>query len=143
MSNLSLRLSELMSEQDLNAKKLADLLNVHTASIYRFLSSKRMPNYDCFIKMLYVFNCSADYLLGLQELPTEEPLHPAIPFNERLRTLLKERNITQIQLIEELHLSSSILYNWLTGICAPSLDNLIRLAKYFECSVDFLIGRVR
>lgn len=132
-----------MLEHNLDAKKLAILLNVHKASIYRFLNNKRTPNYGCFIKMLYLFDCSADYLLGIQEIPTNEPLHSILPFNERLRDILKKRKITQIQLIEGLPLSSSILYKWLKGTCEPSLDNLIRLSEYLECSVDFLIGRVR
>ena len=57
--------------------------------------------------------------------------------------ILKERKITQAKLIRDLSISSAVPYKWLSGINEPSIENLIRLAEYFECSVDYLIGRVK
>lgn len=132
-----------MMEQNLNATCLAKKLGVSHTSIGRFIREERTPSFSCFINMLYLFNCSADYLLGLVELHTEEALHPVPPFSERLRTLLKEKNVTQATLIKELPVSSAVPYKWLSGINTPSTESLIRLAEYFECTVDYLIGRVK
>ena len=143
MSKLSKRLAELMLEKNINAPQLAKELDISRSNINRFLKDERTPNFACFIKLLYFFNCSADYLLGLTDIHTEEPLHPIPPFGERLRAILKERNISQAQLIEDLQISSAIPYKWLNGIYSPSITSLIRLAEYFECTVDYLIGRVR
>ena len=143
MSNFSKRFLEFMTEQGLNASQLAEKIDISHTSIGRYISGERTPNFPCFVKMLYLFNCSADYLLGLVEIHTEEPLHPVPPFGERLRILLKERKITQAKLIEDLPVSSAVPYKWLSGINEPSIESLIRLAEYFECSVDYLIGRVR
>ena len=143
MSNFSKRLLEFMAEQNLNAASLAKKLGVRHTTIGRYISGERTPKFSCFVDMLYLFNCSADYLLGLVDLHTEEPLHPVPTFSIRLHTLLKERNITQARLIAELPLSSAVPYKWLSGINTPSTESLIRLAEYFECSVDYLIGRVK
>ena len=143
MSKLSIRLKEYMEERKLTQSALAKALEVKRSNISEYLSNKHAPSFSCFVKMLYYFDCSADYLLGLVEIHTEEPLHPIPPFGERLRTLLKERKITQAKLIEDLPVSSAVPYKWLSGINEPSIESLIRLAEYFECSVDYLIGRVR
>lgn len=143
MSNFSKRLAECMSEHNLNAPKLAQELNISRSNVNRFLKMERTPNFSCFIKMLYFFNCSADYLLGLVDIHTEEILHPVPPFSERLRAMLKERNLTQAKLIKDLDVSSAVPFKWLSGKNSPSIESLIRLARYFECSVDYLIGRVR
>ena len=143
MSKLSKRLLELMTEHNLNASSLAKKLGISHTSINRFLREERTPSFSCFIKMLYIFNCSADYLLGLTELHTDEPLHTVPPFKDRLRALLKERKVSQAQLIKDLPVSSAVPYKWLSGLNEPSVESLLRLAEYFECTVDYLIGRVR
>lgn len=143
MSNFSKRLFEFMKEHNLNASQLADKLGVSHTCIGRYINGERTPAFPCFVNMLYLFNCSADYLLGLTELHTEESLHIVPPFKDSLRALLKERNITQAQLIADLPVSSAVPYKWLSGINTPSVESLIRLAEYFDCSVDYLIGRIR
>ena len=143
MSKFSKRLLEFMAEQNLNTATLAKKLGIRHTTIGRYLREERTPKFSCFADMLYLFNCSADYLLGLVDLHTEEPLHPIPPFKERLSSLLKEKNVTQAKLIAELPVSSAVPYKWLSGINTPSTESLIRLAEYFECTVDYLIGRVK
>lgn len=132
-----------MEERGINQSDLAVATNIERSNISEFLSDKHAPSFENFIALLYFFECSADYLLGLTDIPTEEPLHPIPPFGERLRAILKERKLTQAKLIKDLRLSSSVPYKWLSGKDKPSIDSLIRLAEYFECTVDYLIGRVR
>lgn len=143
MSKLSIRLKEYLEERKLTQSALANALDVKRSNISEFLSNKHTPSFSCFVKMLYYFDCSADYLLGLTDLHTEEPLHRIPPFSEQLQKILKERKITQAKLIRDLHISSAVPYKWLSGINEPSVESLISLAKYFECTVDYLIGRVR
>ena len=143
MSKISKRLDELMAEHNLNAPQLAQKLGVDRTDINRFLRGERTPNYPCFINMLYYFNCSADYLLGLTDLHTEEKLHEVLPFGERLRALLKKQGISQAQLIRDLPVSSAVPFKWLSGKNYPSMESLMRLAEYLGFSVDYLIGRVR
>jgi transcriptional regulator with XRE-family HTH domain len=143
MSKLSKRLQEYMQEKSISHSALAKETGINRSNISEFLSEKHTPSYIHFTALLYYFNCSADYLLGLTDIHTEEKLHPIPPFCERLRAMLAERKTSQMQLIRELPVSASVLYKWLSGKSQPSTDTLIRLASYFECSVDYLIGRVK
>lgn len=143
MSKLSIRLKEYMDERGVDQSTLAVALNIERSNISEFLSGKHFPSFEAFVALLYYFNCSADYLLGLTDIHTEETLHEVPPFGERLRTLLKAGNISQARLIRELPISSAVPYKWISGKNFPSVESLMRLAEYLDCSVDYLIGRIR
>lgn len=61
-------------------------------------------------------------------------------FYERLTMLCKERGISISALLNTLGLSKTNNKNWREGR-APSAENLERIAKYFNVSVDYLLGR--
>ncbi len=143
MSKLSKTLKDCMLEAGYNETSLANISGIYKSHISEYLSGKHMPTYAHFVQLLYTFHCSAEYLLGIQDIHTDEPLHPVPPFGERLRFILKSRKLSQKRLCEQLNLSSCALYKWLSGKNNPSVESLIRLAEFFDCSVDYLIGRVR
>lgn len=132
-----------MEERSVDQSTLANAIHIERSNISEFLSGKHAPSFEAFVSLLYYFNCSADYLLGLTDIHTEEPLHEVLPFGQRLRALLKAQKISQAQLIRELPVSSAVPYKWLSGKNYPSIESLVRLAEYLDCSVDYLIGRVR
>lgn len=59
---------------------------------------------------------------------------------ERLKELRTEKRIGQIQLAKETGLSKSAIARWELGISEPTASALVALAKYFNVSVDFLLG---
>lgn len=64
-----------------------------------------------------------------------------IKFTENLRRLMREDNINQVMLSNEIGVSQSAISAWLSGKKEPSINSLWLLADYFHCSVDELIGR--
>ena len=59
----------------------------------------------------------------------------------RLRELRKEKNITQLKLAMELNMSQNSISRYEKGDREPGLAELIRIADYFDVSVDFLLER--
>ena len=143
LSKMSESLKELMAERDLTQVALADQLGTGRTKLSDILNAKNAPGYKTFIALIEYFHCSADFLLGLREYPCEE-IHyqPVRPFGERLREILQETGTTQYRFTKEADVSWGVFYNWLTGKSFPSVDNLVKIAGYFGCSVDFLLGRV-
>ena len=93
--------------------------------------------------MLDIFNCSADFLIGLIDFPPENVIYrPIPPFCERFRAIMKERRMSQYALHNKTMLSYDNFNQWLKGNTSPYVDNLIKLAEAFECSVDYLIGHI-
>ncbi len=62
-------------------------------------------------------------------------------FGTRLRSLRKERSLTQAQLAEFLGKSPSAVRMWELGSNEPDMTSLIRLANLFDCSLDYLLCR--
>ena len=60
---------------------------------------------------------------------------------QRIQDLIKNRKITQAELAERVGLSNSALSRYLQGRTANLGDGfIIRIAKYFDVSTDFLLG---
>jgi len=57
----------------------------------------------------------------------------------KIRTLRKEKKITQEDLAEYLHISSQAVSKWETGASSPDIDMLPKLAIYFGTSLDNLL----
>lgn len=141
MSNFVERLNELMKEEGLNLTLLSEKTGIIHTTLSGLIKGKHSPNYKTLVKIITCFNCSADYLLGFDEIHTEEELFEPQPFSLILRKILKEKGISQEKVKRDLSISGSVLYKWLSQKAQPNAQTLMILAKYFDCSVDYLLGR--
>ena len=62
-------------------------------------------------------------------------------FGERLKKLREEKNILSKDLASIINVEPSTITNWEKGNRSPKGDMLIRIADYFDCSIDYLLGR--
>ena len=60
-------------------------------------------------------------------------------FGEKLSKLRKEYNYTQEQLADILGVSRQSISKWESDIAYPETDKLIKIAKIFDCSMDYLL----
>ena len=61
-------------------------------------------------------------------------------FGERLRALRKARGLSQEELGEMTQLGQSNISAWERGGRLPLPDGLIKLASFFNCTIDELLG---
>lgn len=61
-------------------------------------------------------------------------------FGERLKNLRREKNLGQIQLAKELGVGKSVISLWELDGCEPTLSNLVKIAEFFDVSIDYLAG---
>lgn len=61
-------------------------------------------------------------------------------FPERLRELRKEKGITQRELAQHMNVAVSTVTRWELDVQEPDYLTLIKLAKFFEVSTDYLLG---
>ncbi|MCL2696647.1 MAG: helix-turn-helix domain-containing protein [Oscillospiraceae bacterium] len=62
-------------------------------------------------------------------------------FIERLKLLRKQKNITQRQLAEAIKTGERNVRSYEISENLPSLENVIKIADFFDVSVDYLVGR--
>lgn len=142
MSKLSEQLLELMTEDGLTQKTLAEKLNTSRPKLSLYLNDKSLPTFKIFVQLVEFFNCSADFLIGKKDYPERQKKYlPVQPFGTRLKGILKERGISQYSFKKSTDISWSVLHNWFTEKSSPSIDNIKKVAEELDCSVDYLLGR--
>ncbi|MCL2696589.1 MAG: helix-turn-helix domain-containing protein [Oscillospiraceae bacterium] len=62
-------------------------------------------------------------------------------FNEHLKMLRKNKNITQEQFANAVNTSNRAMQNYEQGKRKPPYDTLIEIADFFDVSLDYLVGR--
>lgn len=62
-------------------------------------------------------------------------------FQERLIEQRKLNKATQKQIANYLQITQPSYIRYENGSSEPSLENLVKLADYFDVSVDYLLGR--
>ncbi len=63
-----------------------------------------------------------------------------VDFGNRLKTLRLKANMTQEQLAKKLGLTKSVISAYETDLRMPSYDVLVRIARTFGVTTDFLLG---
>ncbi len=62
-------------------------------------------------------------------------------FANNLRQLVNLSGKTTTEVAKELHMSFPSLSRYMNGLRVPDINYLIRIADYFDVSVDWLVGR--
>lgn len=61
--------------------------------------------------------------------------------NERLKKLRAEKNVTQQKVADALGVTVGNVQKFEYGTARPKLDNVIKIADFFDVSLDYLVGR--
>lgn len=62
-------------------------------------------------------------------------------FTERVQLLVKSKNVTVAKMLKDLKLGTGTFTTWCSRGTIPSGEILSKIADYFDCSVDYLLGR--
>ena len=136
------RLQDLMLDNNINVKKLSSDLEIAQSLLYRYLRADGLLQTKYLFKLANYFSCSLDYLLGLEN-EYYKSIYLEIPsFGKRIIELYKKYNITEYRLMKDSKISRTSLHDWRFNLRLPTPENLVILAKYFKCSVDYLVGRI-
>ena len=92
LSTFTETLNDLMIENNIKAIDLAKALDLGTSTLSRFTRGQRLPKLECLVKIANYFNCTTDYLLGLEDENYTTDFLPCPPFKERLDFLLNYFN---------------------------------------------------
>lgn len=141
MSEFVERLDELMFEHNLNRKTLAQKLEISATCLTHYLQDRHIPTVEHLVKIADFFQCSTDFLLGRKEENRLLTFQPCPPFSQRLVFLKEYFACSSYQIYHNTNISKSSYYEWRSGKRQPTIENIVRLANYFDCRVDFVLGR--
>jgi len=61
-------------------------------------------------------------------------------FHTRIKELRIESGLTQVQLAKELNYEGTIVRNWENGKRRTGFEGLLALSRFFDVSIDYLLG---
>lgn len=68
-------------------------------------------------------------------------MHNSQEVANRIKLIAKEKNIAVGKMLSDCDLSKNALSSMQSGGFLPRLENIIKIADYLDCSVDYLLGR--
>lgn len=141
MEDFQKRLKDLMLEKGVNNKLLSQEIKCTAPTISYYVNAKRFPTLQNFIKLADYFNCSVDYLYGLEDTFHATHYLSCPPFSERLKFLLSYFNTKKKDFCIEADICETNFFDWLKDKSEPKMESIYKIAKYFDCSMDFVLGR--
>ncbi len=61
-------------------------------------------------------------------------------FDERIKSIRQSLGINQVEFGKRLNVSKQCISNWENGNIQPSIDMVIKIAKEFSVSADYILG---
>lgn len=141
LSKFAETLSELLVLNEMKAPALAKQIGCGRNTINRYLNGNQMPDVEILVRIADYFNCTVDFLMGIDAENKAEKFAKCPPFSNRLGFLCDYFNKTKYALQKGSDIPESAIYSWQRGETSPNIESIIKIAEFFECSVDFVLGR--
>ena len=137
----SQRLTELVTESGYKKSDLPSLIGISKDIFIRALNIGIIPSTKSLIKIANFFEVSIEYLIGLSDSEYFSMLKSPISFSQRLCKLKSEKRVTSYEIALNLGFSRSLFNSWEKKDYLPSLEIIYSLSRYFDVSIDYLLGR--
>lgn len=141
LSNFAENLADILFENNLSVDEFAKSVDINLSEVYLYRKKKYLPSTVNILKIADTYHCSIDGLLGFAPFSTNTHSRASQPFEIGFKLALAQKGITRYQLSKTTRLAASSIDDWYHGKRLPSVDNLLFLKNYFNCTVDYLFGR--
>ena len=138
MEEMKNRLKELRKEREFTIKQVAEHMEVQPITIERWEEGIKLPQLQKLAALSDMYGSSISYALGLTDIKRSNENQEVAP---RLQEIRESYRMARHELAKELGVSSiNSVYNWETGKAQMKLDVAIKTAKFFDVSLDYLLG---
>ncbi len=134
------RINELASDSELKNADLAKAGKFDYRSLSNALVYGIVPTTSTLIKIANYFNVSIEYLLGRTDKSDFTELSNST-FQQRFEELCKEKGVTHYKVSQDCFFDKSNISRWLSKGYLPTLEILDMITKYFNVSIDYILGR--
>lgn len=140
MNGFQERLQDLLIENGLSRLQLSKKIGISFETLNGYFNKGFFPELSVAIKLANYFNCSIHYLMGLTDEYSNNERNE-LSFADTLKKLSAENNLSVEKFMKSLNMSEANFYRWQSGKTQPSMNSLISIAKYFDVTIDYLLGR--
>ncbi len=139
MNEFQERLQDLLIENGLSRLQLSKRIGISFETLNGYFNKDFYPELSVAVKIANYFNCSIDFLMGLSQEYTNNDKN-TLSFVETVRKLAKDNNLSIEKLMTAINMSETNFYRWQRGNNKPAMSSIIAISKYFDVSIDYLIG---
>ena len=139
MNKFQERLQDLLVENELSRLKLSKKIGISFETLNGYFNKDFYPELSVAIKISEYFDCSLQYLMGLTEDHQTSDKND-LSFIDTIRKLLNENNLSIEKLMKALNMSEANYYRWRNKNNKPAMQSLIAIAKFFDVTIDYLVG---
>ena len=145
LETFSKRINELMAEENISDRALAEVIGVQRKSIFLWKSGRYYPKYDALIKLVYHFELSAEYLLGLSErtdhiVKKVNKIDSERVFKTRLLKFMEENGHSRYKMSKLLGVGQTVFTRWLTKGAIPEVSSIIKLSQLMDETIGYILG---
>lgn len=133
-------ITDYVLRENITIKDFAMRVGVSPSVVGYWLSLSNVPTVENVIKVADLLDFSIDYLFGLSETSAIYRGSGKADFLERFELLRKEKGLTYHRLSKQAKVGYTTVEKWKQGRYVK-IESLIKLANYFQCSIDYLVGR--
>ena len=133
-------LAELMSEKKLTTISLGEAIGVSATTVHCWLTGKTKLFLSNALKLTDYFECSLEFLLGRTAIRLSYTPKVCPPFYDRLKEIMTLQGKSSYRIVKDTSFSFGHFSKWRNG-GDPYIETLLNLTAYFDCSLDYLVGR--
>lgn len=133
--------SDTLLIENIPIKTFAQRIDVSAPVVGQWIRQEIFPTAASAVKVADYLDCSLDYLFGRSS--QREFIRAASPvsFKTRLKNILCAQSTSRYKIARACGIEPSLMSKWLLNGCMPKIESLLKLADYFNCSLDYLVGR--
>jgi len=141
MSNFSETLTELMIERNLTTDALGKIIGTSGSTVRTWKRGDYKLRLANALKLADYFNCSLEFLMGRTDTRLNYTPRVCPRFHDRLMQIMVKKGKSRYQVVKkDKILSNSHFSQWKKGV-NPLIETIMPLTKYFDCTLDYLVGR--
>lgn len=140
------RIVELRKRQGLTQAELAKTIGISRSALSLYEIEKREPDIETLGKLATLFNVPVGYILGNEHEIIDYANYTmdipefALDFKMRIRALMSEQKMSEDEFAKRTGFHKEEKDNYLYGNKVPSIEDLIKIAKTLNVSVDYLLN---
>ena len=136
------RMKDLREDRDLSQEDIAKVLQTTQEQISKYETGRQMMGIDKYMKLAKYYNISLDYLTGLINTPKKLYWNENMDIFQRMKDLREDHDLSQEDIAKVLQTTREQVSKYETGKQMMGADKYIKLAKYYNVSLDYLMGLI-
>lgn len=143
---LDKQLKLLRESRQKSQQEVCSALNIEQSTLANYENGKRIPKIEILIKIAEYYQCSVDFLLGIDKSGKTDYANYqmdiqefALDFKMRIRDLMAEQKMSDEDFAKRAGFNYEEKDSYLYGNRIPSIEDLIKIAATLNVSTDYLL----